>query len=215
MRCGFRKKSTARFPPCWRRLRRSLTPLSTFREGWPSSAAGLLLYCECCLSVGNFGDTRSRGVHWASAAGRRFTKNDRPVNPVAEPYNFVAGSAITSAAGAERSIRVARSGARPGAVFSAWNSGSCGIELTLLPLDSADERGDGHHSAVHGAGLGAVLYGGTRGAGKKTVAAQKRGGGTSRRGLRARGRYRRLWRLPHGHGRCHRCVAGRIFLCVL
>ncbi len=32
-RSGSRKKSTARFPPCWRKRRRSPTPSSTLREG--------------------------------------------------------------------------------------------------------------------------------------------------------------------------------------
>src|SRR4029077_17724515 len=101
----------------------------------------LLLHCECGLSVGNFGDARSRGIHWTPAAGRGLAKNDRSVDPLAEPYDFVAGRAITCAVGAERGVRAARSRARPGAVFSAWNSGRRGVELSLLPRNSTDERG--------------------------------------------------------------------------
>src|ERR1700730_16822074 len=218
-RCGFRKKSTARFPPCWRKLRRSRTPLSTFREGRASSATRLFLYWECGPSVGHFGDAGSRGIHWTSATGRRVArsgaKNDRPADPLAEPRNALAGGAVAGTAGAQRSPRATRSAARPGAAFPARNPGSCSIKLSLLPLDSTDERGDCDHSAIHGAGLGSALYGGARGAGKKTVVAENRGGGTGGRRLRARGRFRRFRRLPHGRGRCHRCVTGCIFLCVL
>src|SRR5229473_2987775 len=211
-RCGFRKKSTARFPPCWRRLRRSRTPLSTFREGLPSSPAGVLLYCECGISLGNFGDARARGIHWTSAAGRGVAKDDRSADPLAEPCNFVAGRAITCPAGAERSVRAARSRARPVTVFPAWNSGSRGVELSLLPCNSTDERGDGDHPAIHGAGLGAALYGGARGAGKKTVVAENRRGWTRGNRLRAGGRLCRLGRLPHGHSWSHRCATGCIFV---
>src|SRR6202521_5354979 len=198
-RCGYRKKNTARFLPCWRRLRKSPTPLSTFREGWRSSAAGVLLYWECSLSVGHFGDAGSRGIHWPSAAGLRFAKNDRPVDLVAEPYNFVVSGGVAGPARAQRSVRSARSWARPVTVFPAWNPGSRGVELSLPPCDSADERSDGHHPAIHGPGLGAALYGGTRSA--AAVAAEQRGGGTGRDGLRAGGRLCRLGRLPHGRGR--------------
>src|SRR5208282_763867 len=190
MPCGFRKKNTARSPPCWRRQRRSLTPLSTCRESWPSSAPGLLLHRECGLSVGSLGDARSRGVHRASAARRGvargvtrdFTRKDRSADPVAKPCNFVAGCAVAGAAGAERSVRAARSRARSGAVLSAWNSRGCGLELFLLPRHPTNERSDGHHSAIHSPGLGAALYGSTRSA--TAIVAENRGRGISGDGLR-------------------------------
>ena len=216
MRCGSRKKNIARFPPCWRRRRRSPTPSSTSREGWPSSAARLLLYRECGPAVGYLGDARSRGVHRASAAGLSLgasLKKDRSADPVAKPCNSVAGCAVAGAAGAQRSVRAARSRARPGAVLPAGNSGSRGFELFLLPRDSTDERSDGHHPAIHSAGLGAALYGGTRSA--TAVVAEKRGGGTGGGRLRAGGRLCRLGRLPHGCNRSHGRTAGCIFLCVL
>src|SRR5260370_17011274 len=199
MRCGSRKKSTARFLPCWRRLQRSPSPSSTWREGQPSSAAGLLLYRKCGPSVGYLRDARSRCLHRAPVAGRDVAGcvpwKDRSANPVAEPRNFIAGGAIAGAAGAERSLRAACSPARRGAIFPAWNSGSRDVELSLLPRDSKDERGNGHHPAIHGAGLGVALYGGARSA--ASVVAEKRGGGAGRRRLCAGGRLRRFGGLPH------------------
>src|SRR5271155_3039845 len=199
-RCGFRKKNTARSPPCWRRRRRSLTPLSTLREGRHSSrrssASGLLLHRERGVSLGCVGDARPRGVHRASAAGRSVAGKDRSANLVAEPRNLITGGSVAGAVGAERSARAARSRARPGAAFPAWSSRGRSIELFLLSCNSTDERSDGDHPAIYGASVGIAVYDDPRSA--TAVVAQKRGGGIGGDRVRACGRLCRLGRLPHG-----------------
>src|SRR5579859_1706910 len=151
MRYGFRKKSIARFPPCWRRRQRSPTPSSTRRDdgrssGSTSSAAGIFLYRECGFFVGSLRNARTRGVYRPPAAGhfpRGFPEEDRSANPVAEPRNVIAGRLVAGAAGAKRGVGTARARARPGAVLSARDSWSRGLELSLLPRDSTDQRGHG------------------------------------------------------------------------
>src|SRR5208283_5048201 len=213
MPCTFRKRSTARFPPCWRKRQRLLTLSSTSREGESSSAAGLPLYRERSPALGHLGDARSRGLHRASAAGGGVTGKHRSADPVAEPRSSVAGGVVARAAGAPGSVRVARSRPRLDAVFPAGNSRCSGLELFLLPRDSADERGNGHHPAIHGSSLGVALYGAARS--KAAVIAKGRGGGVGRRRLRAGRRLCWRGRLPHGRDRSHGCVAGCLFFCVL
>src|SRR5271170_815951 len=180
MLCGSRKKSTARFPPCWKRPRRSPAPLSTCRDGRATSecAPRLLLYRERGLSMGCLGDARPRRFHRAPAAGRSFARKHRSAHPLPEPRYSVAGGALAGAAAAERSVGTTRSRTRSAAVLSAGSFRSRCLELSLLPCHPTNKRSHSHHSAIHGAGLGVALHRGARSA--TAIPAEKRGGGVGR-----------------------------------
>src|SRR5580700_9305042 len=213
---GFQKRSTARFPRCWRRRQRSPIPSSTFREGWRSSAARLFLYRKRGVSLGNFSDPWPRGIYRASAARWRtaqdFTGKYRPLSPITESSDHIAGSVVADIAHAKRNICTPGSWSRSVAVFSAWHSGSGGVELFLLPRDSANERRDSHHSAIHGAGLGADLYGSARST--TAFVAEKLGSWTCRGRLCISGRPSRLRWFPHrwywNDGRDTGCIFFRL-----
>src|SRR5580704_15224440 len=120
-RYDFRKRSTARFPRCWRRRQRSPIPSSTFREGWRSSAARLFLYRKRGVSLGNFSDPWPRGIYRASAARWRtaqdFTGKYRPLSPITESSDHIAGSVVADIAHAKRNICTPGSWSRSVAVF--------------------------------------------------------------------------------------------------
>jgi hypothetical protein len=96
-RCGasFRKKSTARFPPCWRRRRRSPTPSSTLREVRARSSAKPhplrgYFYIGSAAFLWGISATLGRAAFTGHRFARRdlagrFTEENRSADPVAEP----------------------------------------------------------------------------------------------------------------------------------
>src|ERR1035438_5514708 len=213
MRSGSRKKNIVPFPRCSRRPRKSPTPSSTLREGGPASAARLFVHRERHLSFGNFGDPGSRRIHRPSAfwrdLARSFAQKYRPANPFAEPRDVISRGALAGSVGAPRSIVAARSRARSAAVFSAGNSGSGRLELSLLSGDPTNERSDRHHPAIHRAGLGVALH--RRSWGAKTVTAKKRRRGFGGSGMRPGGRFCGRGALPPRSDWSNRRAAGCFF----
>src|SRR6202041_1634503 len=218
---NFRKKNTARFQRCSKRRPRLPTRSSTWREARPTApgtnsttcAPRLSLYRRRGVVLGSFGNARTRGVYRASASRRSVSRGHQSSDPFTKPRDAFAGGAVADSFDAPRMDCPESAATRLSDARSPGRSGRRGVELSLLRRDSADERCDRDHSAIHGAGVGTAVYDRARSA--ASIRSQDRGGCVGGCGLHAGRGPRRLGRLSHGPAGGERGSAGGLFVRLL
>src|ERR1035441_7512475 len=159
---NFRKRNIARSQPCSIKLRPSPIPSSTLRDRKASSATRLSLHRISNVSLGNIRQPGPRRfyrpcVFWQTVAAGFAAKN-RPANSLAEPRHLVAGGASAHSFVPQRKIPLTRTSPRSAEVFDPGNLRSRCFKLSLLSLNSTDERRHRHHPAIHRACLGAGVH---------------------------------------------------------